>query len=111
MYGLGGKEYIYHHTEDESTFQLVDTSRLQRPMHQKSRPKINHVRRVLNMGVVLYYKLYLTSTAKDQEGQREERGEEDGGEATSSQRKTQREVSVCRCVCMDASRIYISFSL
>lgn len=47
MYGLGGKEYIYHHTEDESTFQLVDTSRLQRPLHLKARPKINHVRRVL----------------------------------------------------------------
>lgn len=43
VYGMGGKEYIYHHAEDESSFQLVDTSRLQRPMHQKSRTKYNQV--------------------------------------------------------------------
>ena len=42
LYGGGGKEYVYHHVEDESSFQLVDTSRLQRPVHQK-RTKYNQV--------------------------------------------------------------------
>lgn len=41
VYGVGGKEYIYHHAEDESTFQLVDTSRLQKHMYQKPRAKFN----------------------------------------------------------------------
>ena len=41
MYGVGGKEYINHHAEYESSFQLVDTSRIQRPMHQKARAKFN----------------------------------------------------------------------
>ncbi len=43
VYGVGGKEYIYHHAEDESTFQLVDTSRLQKHMYQKPRAKFNQV--------------------------------------------------------------------
>lgn len=29
--------YIYHHEEDESTFQLVDSSRPQRTLHHKPR--------------------------------------------------------------------------
>ena len=47
MYGLGGQTYVYHHEEDESSFQLVDTARIQKPQHQKSRARYNQVRTVL----------------------------------------------------------------
>ena len=47
MYGLGGQTYVYHHDEDESSFQLVDTARIQKPQHQKSRARYNQVRAVL----------------------------------------------------------------
>ena len=36
--------YFYHHEEDESSFQLVDTARVQRPQHQRSRGRYNQVR-------------------------------------------------------------------
>ena len=32
VYGLGGQEYAYHHNEDESSFQLVDTTKTVRRM-------------------------------------------------------------------------------
>lgn len=41
VYGLGGQMYTYQHGEDESTFQLVDTAKLQRPLYQKGRPRFN----------------------------------------------------------------------
>lgn len=50
MYGLGGQTYVYHHDEDESSFQLVDTARIQKPQHQKSRARYNQVRTVLRTG-------------------------------------------------------------
>ncbi|GFN98297.1 eukaryotic translation initiation factor 3 subunit d [Plakobranchus ocellatus] len=31
----GGSQYAYYHEEDESTFQLVDTSRVQKPVYQR----------------------------------------------------------------------------
>ena len=45
-YGAGGQSqmYVYHHEEDESTFRLVDTSKPQRPMHQKPRGRQMQVR-------------------------------------------------------------------
>lgn len=43
VYGLGGQTYVYHHEEDESSFQLVDTARVQKPQHQKTRARYNQV--------------------------------------------------------------------
>ena len=43
MYGQGGQTFVYHHEEDESSFQLVDTARIQKPQHQRSRGKYNQV--------------------------------------------------------------------
>ena len=43
VYGLGGQTYTYHHEEDESSFQLVDTAKMQRPLYQKGRPRFNQV--------------------------------------------------------------------
>lgn len=36
-FGTGGNQYAYFHDEDESTFQLVDTSRGQKPIYQRGR--------------------------------------------------------------------------
>ncbi|XP_041363461.1 eukaryotic translation initiation factor 3 subunit D-like [Gigantopelta aegis] len=33
----GGSQYAYYHEEDETTFQLVDSSKIQRPMYQRGR--------------------------------------------------------------------------
>eukprot|EP00731_Ephydatia_muelleri_P029154 Em0020g798a len=44
LYGLGGQAYVYHHEEDETSFQLVDTGRIPKPMHQKSRPKFSQLK-------------------------------------------------------------------
>lgn len=41
VYGQGGQTFVYHHEEDESSFQLVDTARIQKPQHQRSRGKYN----------------------------------------------------------------------
>lgn len=38
-----GQQYSYIHDEDESSFQLVDTSRAQRPTYQRSRFKFSLV--------------------------------------------------------------------
>lgn len=35
--GAGGTQYAYYHEEDESSFQLVDTSRSLRPMYGRGR--------------------------------------------------------------------------
>ena len=43
VYGQGGQTFVYHHEEDESSFQLVDTARIQKPQHQRSRGKYNQV--------------------------------------------------------------------
>ena len=43
VYGLGGQTYTYHHEEDESSFQLVDTAKMQKPLYQKGRPRFNQV--------------------------------------------------------------------
>lgn len=42
-FGSGMQQYAYFHDEDESSFQLVDTSRAQRPAYQRSRFKFNLV--------------------------------------------------------------------
>ncbi|XP_076443201.1 eukaryotic translation initiation factor 3 subunit D-like [Babylonia areolata] len=34
---FGGSQYAYYHEEDESSFQLVDTARVQRPLYQRGR--------------------------------------------------------------------------
>ena len=36
-------QYAYYHEEDESTFQLVDTSKVQKPIYQRGRMKFNQV--------------------------------------------------------------------
>ncbi len=43
LYGLGGQTYVYHHEEDESSFQLVDTQRVQKPQYRRTRFKFNQV--------------------------------------------------------------------
>ncbi|CAH1795586.1 unnamed protein product [Owenia fusiformis] len=37
QFGAGGGQYAYYHDEDESTFQLVDTSKVQKPIYQRTR--------------------------------------------------------------------------
>ncbi len=37
QFGAGGTQYAYYHEEDESSFQLVDTSRNLRPMYGRGR--------------------------------------------------------------------------
>ncbi|XP_021951551.1 eukaryotic translation initiation factor 3 subunit D [Folsomia candida] len=42
QFGVGaGNQFAYFHDEDESSFQLVDTTKLQRPMYQRSRFRPN----------------------------------------------------------------------
>lgn len=43
QYGGQANPYSYYHDEDESTFQLVDTSRVQRPIYQKGRLRFTQV--------------------------------------------------------------------
>lgn len=33
----GGNQYAYYHDEDETTFHLVDTARVQKPPYQRGR--------------------------------------------------------------------------
>lgn len=49
VYGLGGQTYTYHHEQDESTFQLVDTAKIQKPLYQKGRPRFNQVSEVKHL--------------------------------------------------------------
>ncbi|CAN7978772.1 unnamed protein product [Ixodes persulcatus] len=39
-----GTQYAYYHEEDESTFQLVDTARMHKPLHQRGRFRMNQQR-------------------------------------------------------------------
>lgn len=42
QFGVGaGNQFAYFHDEDESSFQLVDTTKIQRPMYQRSRFRPN----------------------------------------------------------------------
>lgn len=48
QYGAGGTLFNYYHEEDESTFHLVDTARVQRPAYQRNRARFqqrNNLRR------------------------------------------------------------------
>lgn len=36
-FGGGGSQYAYYHEEDESSFQLVDTQKVQKPVYQRNR--------------------------------------------------------------------------
>lgn len=36
-FGGGGSQYAYYHEEDESSFQLVDTQKVQKPVYQRDR--------------------------------------------------------------------------
>ena len=44
QFGGGINPYAYYHEEDESSFQLVDSSRVQKPVYQKNRNRYNQVR-------------------------------------------------------------------
>jgi len=33
----GGSQYAYYHDEDENSFQLVDTTKVQKPVYQRGR--------------------------------------------------------------------------
>lgn len=37
QFGGAGSHYAYYHEEDETTFHLVDTARIQKPPHQRGR--------------------------------------------------------------------------
>ncbi|XP_077979592.1 eukaryotic translation initiation factor 3 subunit D-like isoform X2 [Glandiceps talaboti] len=39
-----GTQYAYYHEEDESTFQLVDTAKIQKPLYQRNRFRMNQQR-------------------------------------------------------------------
>jgi len=43
QFGGVANPYSYYHEEDESSFQLVDTSRLQKPIYQRGRVRFNQV--------------------------------------------------------------------
>lgn len=43
VYGGGGQTYVYHHEEDESSFRLVDTARVQKQPHHNKRIKYSQV--------------------------------------------------------------------
>jgi len=43
QFGGVANPYSYYHDEDESSFQLVDTSRLQKPIYQRGRVRFNQV--------------------------------------------------------------------
>jgi translation initiation factor 3 subunit D len=42
-FGGGGSQYAYYHEEDESTFQLVDTQKVQKPVYQRGRRMFQQV--------------------------------------------------------------------
>ena len=41
QFGGGGSQYAYYHEDDETSFQLVDTARMQKPIHQRNRMRFN----------------------------------------------------------------------
>ncbi|GBM77848.1 Eukaryotic translation initiation factor 3 subunit D [Araneus ventricosus] len=43
-----GSQYAYFHEEDETTFQLVDTTRVHKPMHHRGRFRMNQQRNLRN---------------------------------------------------------------
>jgi hypothetical protein len=44
QFGSGiANPYSYYHDEDESSFQLVDTARIQKPIYQRGRVRFNQV--------------------------------------------------------------------
>ena len=47
QFGGGSNQYAYIHEEDESSFQLVDPSKVQKPIYQRGRGRFNQVRLVL----------------------------------------------------------------
>lgn len=42
-----GRQYAYYHEEDESSFQLVDTARVQRPIYQRGRRLFQQVGNII----------------------------------------------------------------
>ena len=46
QFGGMSNQYAYYHEEDESTFQLVDTTKVQKPIYQRGRMKFNQVRAI-----------------------------------------------------------------
>lgn len=43
QFGGSNNPYAYFHEEDESSFQLVDTARVQKPIYQRGRGRFNQV--------------------------------------------------------------------
>ena len=48
QFGTGNQMFSYYHEEDESSFQLVDTSRPQRPFYQRNRNRFGQVSFLFN---------------------------------------------------------------
>ena len=44
QFGGTTNQYAYYHEEDESSFQLVDTARIQKPPYQRGRNRFTQVR-------------------------------------------------------------------
>jgi len=42
-FGGGGSTYAYYHEEDESSFQLVDTQKIQKPIYTRGRRMFQQV--------------------------------------------------------------------
>ena len=60
-------QYAYYHEEDESSFHLVDTSRMQKPIYQRGRGRFNQVGYKVDksVGIVSYpYSAYASSECK-----------------------------------------------
>ena len=43
QFGGGSNQYAYYHDEDESSFQLVDSAKVQKPIYQRGRGRFNQV--------------------------------------------------------------------
>lgn len=55
--------FSYYHEEDESSFQLVDTSRPQRPLYQRNRNRFGQVSQCL-IGIPFIASLWDTGYAQ-----------------------------------------------
>lgn len=50
--------FSYYHEEDESSFQLVDTSRPQRPLYQRNKNRFGQVFKIILFNCYIIRNLY-----------------------------------------------------
>ena len=52
QFGNQSSVYSYYHDEDESSFQLVDTSRVQKPIYQRGKFRFNQVGIIITINIL-----------------------------------------------------------